>query len=365
MLGSLGIQMVRSKAVWLFTLVVLAATVGLLVIPGRGDTAEPALAGTSLHGKSAPDFRLTDQFGRRISLSQFRGHPVVVTFLESHCRETCPLVADKLRQAVTILGAAGRQVAILVVSTDPEGDRISAVRQFSRAHGMLHRWRYLVGSRQHLSRVWHAYYIYAAPKDAPPAIRDAHTSATYLIDRQGREQILLTGDPDEQVLVRDLQTLAGLPVTLPPEGAPAPEVRHPAPDFKLSALAGQPISLQAFRGRVVLLNFWATWCTPCRTEMPMLARWYRQMGGQRFVVLGVDQQEGRGDIQAFVRRLHIPYPIALDESGAVSARYDVVGLPTSFVLDRSGIIRAVHIGILGAGYLSQQIMPLLQEQTHG
>jgi cytochrome oxidase Cu insertion factor (SCO1/SenC/PrrC family) len=187
MLGSLGIQMVRSKTVWLLAVVVVAATVGLLVIPGRGGTAEPALAGTSLHGKSAPDFRLTDQFGRRIRMSQFRDHPVVATFLEAHCRETCPLVADKLRQALTTLGAAGRQVAILVVSTAPEGDTISAVRQFSRTRGMLHRWHYLVGSRRQLSRIWRAYFIYAAPKNAPPAIRDVHTSATFLIDRQGRE----------------------------------------------------------------------------------------------------------------------------------------------------------------------------------
>jgi cytochrome c biogenesis protein CcmG/thiol:disulfide interchange protein DsbE len=99
--------------------------------------------------------------------------------------------------------------------------------------------------------------------------------------------------------------------------------------------------------------------------MPMLARWYRRVGGQGFTVLGADQQEGRGDVRAFVQRLHIPYPIALDESGAVSARYDVVGLPASFVLDRSGIIRAVHIGILDAGFLPKQIMPLLQEQAHG
>jgi len=357
--------MVRLGARWLLVLLVALVGLALVTVPRGSGAAQPALAGTLLHGEHAPDFRLSDQFRRPTSLSQFDGHPVVVTFLEAHCRETCPLVADKIREAVTTLGRSGQHVAILVVSTDPEGDTISAVRQFSRTHNMLYRWHYLVGSRRQLIHVWHDYYIYAAPKDAPPALRDAHTSATYLIDKQEREQVLLTGDPDERELVRDLQVLDGLPVTSAPESAPAPDVGHPAPAFRLTALSAEPIALQTFRDKVVLVNFWATWCTPCRTEMPMLAGWYLQLRDQGFVVLGVVQQEGRGDVRAFVRRLHIPYPIALDESGAVSARYNVIGLPTSFLIDRGGTIRAVHIGILSTGFLSHRITPLLQERPRG
>lgn len=351
---------------WLLVVVAAGlAGIGLLTVPRQRSAAEPTLVGTSLHGKRAPTFRLTDQFLRPVSLVQFHSRPVALTFLEAHCRETCPLVADKLRQAMTELGKEGQKVGVIVISADPKGDTIAAVRRFSRAHGMLYRWHYLVGSRRQLAQVWHAYYIYAAPKNAPAAMRDAHTSAIYLIDRQGQERVLLTGDPDERVLVRDLQILAGVPVNSPRGTAPAPEIGHSAPDFTLADLHGAPIALHAYRRRVVLVNFWATWCTPCRTEMPMLARWYQQMGGQGLAVLGVDQQESRGDVLSFVQRLHIPYPIALDESGAVSARYNVIGLPTSFLIDRGGTIRAVHIGILSNGFLSRRITPLLQEQTRG
>jgi cytochrome c biogenesis protein CcmG, thiol:disulfide interchange protein DsbE len=356
--------MMRIRVALFMASIVTLAGVGLLMVtPGSG-TAEPALAGTLLHSRNAPDFRLVDQFQRPSSLSQFRRHPVVVTFLAAHCRETCPLVADKIREAVSTLGRGGQQISILVISTDPEGDTSPAVRQFLRTHGMLYRWHYLVGSRRQLSRVWHEYYIYAAPKGAPPALRDGHTTATYLIDSRGREQVLLTGVLDELVLVRDLQILAGLPVTLAASTSPAPQVQHPAPDFMLPGLAGTPITLKRFRGKVVLVNFWATYCPPCRTGMPMLAGWYHRLYGQGFVVLGVDQQESRGDVGAFLQRLHIRYPIALDESGAVSARYNVVDLPTSFLVDRSGTIQSVHIGMLTADYLRRQVMPLLKAQVH-
>ncbi len=355
-----------NKIGWLLVLLVGIAAVGLFTVPRRQSSAQPSLSGTVLrHQSVAPNFRLTDQFGRLISLAQFRGRPVVLTFLEAHCRETCPLVADKLHHAVDALSSKGHQVGVIVVSTDPAGDTIPAVRRFSRAHGMLSRWHYLIGTRRHLARVWHAYYIYAAPKNAPASLRDAHTSAIYLIDRQGRERVLVTGDPDERVLVRDLQILAGAGVTSASDAAPAPEVGHPAPDFNLTALHGAPIVLRAFRGKVVLVNFWATWCIPCRTEMPLLAGWYRKLRNRGFVIVGVDQQEGRGDVQAFTQRLRTPYPIALDSSGSVSALYNIVGLPTSFLLGPDGTIRSVHVGIVDSEYLRQQILPALREQPSG
>lgn len=357
--------MAKQKAVWVLALVVVAAVVGLLKAPNTESGTAPALAGTSLRGKVAPNFRLLDQFGRRIALSRYRGRPVVVTFLETRCRKACPIVTDTLRQALARLGPGGRKVAVLAVSLDPEGDTPAAVRRFSRTHRMLGRWHYLIGSRRRLAPIWRAYFVYAPPAGASPAVRDAHTSATFLIDRQGRERILLTGVPDQRVLVRDLQILTGLPVTGLAEVSAAPEVQHPAPPFTLSSLTGKPVTLAAFRGKIVLVNFWASWCVPCRTETPMLVRWYQRLRGQGFIVIGIDQQEGPGAVRAFVQEFHVPYPIALDRSGATSATYNVRGLPTSFLLDRTGVVRAVHIGALPPSFLAGQVLPLVQAATSG
>ncbi len=353
----------RLAVPWLLLTLVVLAAAGMMMVPRKDSTAEPALAGTSLHGIPAPNFRLTDQFGHRISLSQFRGRPVALTFLEAHCRSTCPLVADKLRQAVG--GRGMSHVSVLAISVDAEGDTTSAVRRFSHAHGMLHRWSYVTGNREQLIKVWRAYYIYAARNGASDALKQGHTSATFLIDREGRERVLLTGDPDEVTLRRDLRILAGLPVTTLAAASPAPEAGHPAPDVALPSLQRSRVDLSALRGRVALLNFWATWCTACRTETPRLMAWYRELRGHGFVVLGVDLQEDRVAVQEFVRRFHVSYPILLDESGAASARYNVVGLPTSFLIDRRGIIRSVHIGIVDSTYLQHKIKPLLGDASRG
>jgi len=345
----------------MLVVVAIVAGVGALMIP-RGSTAqpEPALAGTILPAKRAPQFRLRDQFGSFVSLAQFKGRPVVVTFIEAHCGELCPVVAEKLRQTLQELGPEGRRVVILALSADPEGDTPAAVRQFSQKHAMLHRWLYLTGSRKELTPIWRSYYVFVAPTNAPPALRDSHTSVTYLIDGEGRWRVILAGDPDSATLRRDLLILSGSPLSLPSTNAvPAPQVGHPGPDFTLRSLNGSIVRLSDLRHRVVLLNFWATWCKACKSEMPMLAEWYRRFKGRGFVVLGVDQQESRTDVAAFAGKLHIPYPILIDRSGDLSARYDVAGLPTSLVIDQHGRVTAVRPGILDRAFLLANVQPLL------
>lgn len=336
-----------------------AVGAGVLLVPQSGSGA-PRLEGTILNGKPAPDFRLRDQFGRSFTLREFRGNPVVLTFLRSHSRTIDPVVAEALRQATTALDGAGRRIPILVVSTDPKGDTAAAVRSFSQSHGLHHRWHYLTGSRRQLAPVWHAYYIYAPPPSAPASVRDQHSSAIYLIDGQGRERVFFASSLRVALLIRDLRILAGLPVTTGgTSSVPAPEVGHPAPDFTLPAVHGPSLALHSFRGKVVLINFWATWCPACRREMPDLMRWYRRLKGQGFVVLGVDKQESRDDVAVFLQRLHITYPVVLDGDGTVSARYTVLGIPTSFLVDRRGVVQAVKVGVVDVTYLRTQVRPLL------
>jgi protein SCO1/2 len=350
-----------------FLLVAIIAIAGLaaLLVP-HSTASAPALVGTILTPRPAPPIRLHDQHGRTISLRQFRGRPVILTFMQATCTQLCPVVTDTIRRSVIELGKGGRRIVIVAVSADPEHDTPAAVRKYSIKHGLYDRWYYLTGRRAQLSPIWHAYYLYVAPPDAPQAVRNAHTSATYLIDAQGRERVLFGGDPDGNDLEHDLQILAGLPVK--PVGVsalPAPQVGHPAPGFVLPGLDGGSVRLSSLHGKVVLLNFWATWCHPCRTEAPRLAGWYQRLRRHGLVVLGVDQQEGQSTVASFVRRYRLPYPIVLDGDGEAGAAYDVPGLPKSFLIDRQGIVRQVVFGVVGDTFLQRQVAPLVRETSAG
>jgi protein SCO1/2 len=339
--------------------VVVGVVAGILI--PRGGSPQPALAGAVLPERPAPQFTLTDQFGHRVSLAQFSGRPVLLTFMYAHCTTLCPLVAETIRRNLAELGSAAKKIAVLVVSTDPEGDTPQEVRTFSREHGMLHRWLYLLGSRSTLTPIWKRYFIFAAPPNAPTQVRNNHSSGTYLIDAQGRERVFLGGDPDSATLRRDLLILSGLPVSFRGvAGVAAPEIGHPAPGFALATPAMQELALSSLRGRVVLLNFWATWCKPCKTELPRLSAWYEKLRARGFTVVGIDQEESSADVAAFVGKLHVPYPIVLDADGVVADRYNVRGTPTTLLLDRRGIVVDVHLGPLSSAYLATHVAPLVK-----
>ena len=118
-----------------------------------------------------------------------------------------------------------------------------------------------------------------------------------------------------------------------------------APDFTLPSLAGGPLALQQHRGTVVFLNFWATWCPPCKEEMPSMERLYRRFRGRGFTILAISLDSGDlGKVAAFVKALDLTFPIGLDLKAEVANRYAIRGLPGSFLIDRSGDIVAVAIG---------------------
>jgi peroxiredoxin len=118
-----------------------------------------------------------------------------------------------------------------------------------------------------------------------------------------------------------------------------------APDFALPDLAGQAVRLSAHRGQVVLVNLWATWCPPCRDEMPSMERLYQRLKDRGFVLLAVSQDEGgRTAVQAFVEQMQITFPVLLDPAGEVGRKYGVWGFPESFLVDRDGRIVERVIG---------------------
>lgn len=114
----------------------------------------------------------------------------------------------------------------------------------------------------------------------------------------------------------------------------------PAPHFTLPNLEGKRVSLKDFRGKLLLLNFWASWCIPCREEMPAIERLYQRYKNQGFVILGVNVKDDKKSALSFVRELNITFPIGFDPNGEVGLLYGAWGLPTTYLIDAKGIALA-------------------------
>lgn len=190
-------------------IVVVVALWGLRNNAGNASTnpgASPlsGLQGTDLGSTLAPDFHLTDQLGKQVSLAQFRGQPVVLTFLYTKCPDVCPLTAEKLHAVQLQLGKDASRVTMLAVSVDPKGDTQGAAQNFSRQHKLTDNWHYLIGTQSELSPVWNAYSIYAQPATGKTSM---HTSAVYIIDKMGRERVLFVDDFTAAQLQNDLKIL--------------------------------------------------------------------------------------------------------------------------------------------------------------
>ncbi len=129
-------------------------------------------------------------------------------------------------------------------------------------------------------------------------------------------------------------------------GVDVPKVRMDAPAFTLEKLNGGKASLADYKGKVVLLNFWATWCGPCRYEMPGMQRLWERYREQGFVIIAVAaDKNGHKQVAPFVGKLALNYPVLLDPEGEVRNRYEVVGLPMSYLIGRDGKISGRVIGI--------------------
>lgn len=142
-------------------------------------------------------------------------------------------------------------------------------------------------------------------------------------------------------------TPGGSPSTTATSRPPArPIAGFPAPDFELNSLDGPKVSLSSFRGQPVVLNFWATWCSPCRHEIPFLQDiamdpdWL----DRGLEMVAVDIQESEGDVRQFMEANGMTYRVLLDRSGAVASLYNIRGIPTTFFIDKDGIIQNVKVG---------------------
>ena len=136
-----------------------------------------------------------------------------------------------------------------------------------------------------------------------------------------------------------------------------PEIGAPAPEFELMTLSGESVHLEDYHGQVVLLNFWASWCGPCRLEMPAFQARFEKYSGD-LVILAVNSSDNQETAQAFMDELNLTFEGLLDVEGTIQKTYLVRGLPSSFFIDEDGLLQAVHIGIMTEGQLDDYLMQL-------
>jgi peroxiredoxin len=135
--------------------------------------------------------------------------------------------------------------------------------------------------------------------------------------------------------------VATLTLSLP---ALAGSAGGPAPAFTLASRAGQDVSLAQYKGQVVMINFWASWCGPCRQEMPLLESIYRKYGKMGFTMIGVNVEPDSNAANEWLKATPVSFPILYDRDSKVSKLYDVAGMPSTVIIDRSGKLRVLHRG---------------------
>jgi len=160
-------------------------------------------------------------------------------------------------------------------------------------------------------------------------------------------------------------------LTLPRSAASSPAAARPlvvparvdyaAPDLQLTDLDGNPVDLADYRGQVVLLNNWATWCPPCKAEMPTLQAYYEAHQGQGFVLIAVEAGEPADEVRAFVQEYGLTFPVWLDPQNLSLTRFRTDALPSSFVIDRDGRVRLAWTGAIERSTLEEYVTPLLEE----
>ena len=145
----------------------------------------------------------------------------------------------------------------------------------------------------------------------------------------------------------------------PPTSTSAKQHR-PAPDFALPLIDGGQLQLSSYRGKVVLLDFWATWCVPCREETPHFVELQQKYGAQGLQIIGVSMDDSPDPVHTFYQQFHVNYPVVMGTADVGAAYGGVLGLPIAFLIDREGRIYAKHMGATGAAVFEKDITTLLQ-----
>jgi len=164
------------------------------------------------------------------------------------------------------------------------------------------------------------------------------------------------------VLLPGALLLAALTGGQPRSDGANPLLDRRAPEFARRDLSGATVNLASFRGKVVLLNFWATWCAPCQLEMPAFVAWQREYGPRGLQVVGISMDDSAAPVRRTVARLKLDYPVAMGDAKLGNLYGGVLGLPLTFLIDRNGVVRARFQAEVNLKTIEAQMRELLNRQ---
>jgi len=172
-------------------------------------------------------------------------------------------------------------------------------------------------------------------------ISDIDEEIGMAVHRAGKARLKMTANGIRNYWVAGIGALLML---LAVESVNAVGLKERAPDFTLKSLEGSNLRLEEYRGQVVLINFWASWCGPCRQEMPLLDRLHHRYEDTGFAVLGVNVEGEIEPAQDIVDKTNVTFPILIDDGQKVSEMYNLQAMPSTVVVDRDGVVRYIHLG---------------------
>jgi cytochrome oxidase Cu insertion factor (SCO1/SenC/PrrC family) len=356
---------------------------GMGAAPGNAAEMNPNLdLGSSLGDQPAPDIRLLNQFGQPMSLSQFRGKVVMLSFQDSECTTVCPLTAQSMLEAKQMLGAAGSQVQLIGVDANPDATSVADVLAYSRAHGLVNQWDFLTGSLAQLKAAWGAYHIAVQIERG----QIDHTPALFVIDQRGREQKLYLTQmayssigQSAQVLADELASLLpGHPRVASQQSLASITVQSPADHVALPAATGNTATGNTATGNTTvelgpgaprLVLFFATWLSEVSDLKSELTGANAYVAAARHdglpPLVAVDEtvvESSAQAVRAYLGSLGTPlsYPVALDITGRVADGYGVQDQPWLDLVSASGKVLWSHDGWLPVPALTAAVKHALK-----
>ncbi len=321
-----------------------------------------------LSGKfvAMPNYELVDQSGQPVDPVTTAGRDLVIAAFNTSCHETCPLYAALFFEIEQHMPAG---VILAEVTTDPSTDTPAALSAYSDKIGAP--WTFATGSTDALTAFW-------KPFGVQLAAGDVHTSTLALVDRHGYVRLIYRGVPGvgagmppgliAGLSPAGLHELAsggdgwGAPDVLQALATIAGPIKAPndaggqAPAFSLTGTDGRQVTLANLAGKPAVINFWASYCPPCRAEMPLLRRLVGQRPGMQLVL--VDEGDSSQAARSFLTSVGLNQAALLDSDLSVGHAYGAIAFPTTVFVRADGTIAARHIGQLDEGVLAAELTTL-------